>query len=166
LFLTIHAKYHGLDTNSEVASKYNLDSFRCLDNSKTISKHFINDDYCDCLDGSDEPGTSACPNGKFYCPNEGSKPLSVPSSRVLDGICDCCDGSDEYAVSTGMSLCPNFCDTNAEEIIKELLIQIKIHEDGLLKKLENKKNFKNPKMEDEISKLRQTKEIFVQELQF
>lgn len=32
-------------------------------------------------------GTSACPNGKFYCPNAGHVPLLLFSSRVNDGIC-------------------------------------------------------------------------------
>lgn len=32
-------------------------------------------------------GTSACPNGKFYCKNAGHAPLFVYSSRVNDGIC-------------------------------------------------------------------------------
>lgn len=56
----------------------------------------LNDDFCDCADGSDEPGTSACTNGRFFCINAGFKSSIIPSARVNDGICDCCDASDEY----------------------------------------------------------------------
>ena len=37
---------------------------------------------CNGQDGSDEPGTSACPNGKFFCENAGHKALVIPSGRV------------------------------------------------------------------------------------
>lgn len=75
--------------------------FTCFDGSATIDLARINDDFCDCRDGSDEPGTSACPAGRFYCRNKGSRGKFVSSHLVNDGVCDCCDGSDEWASRAG-----------------------------------------------------------------
>ncbi|CAF4097964.1 unnamed protein product [Rotaria sp. Silwood2] len=80
--------------------------FTCLDGSLTIPFEFVNDDYCDCQDGTDEPGTSACPNGQFFCENKGYFGTLIPSHFVGDGICDCCDGSDEYETTI---VCNNTC---------------------------------------------------------
>ncbi|CAJ2650368.1 unnamed protein product [Trifolium pratense] len=82
------------------------DVIKCKDGSANFNKDQLNDDFCDCPDGTDEPGTSACPHGKFYCRNAGHSPVYLFSSRVNDGICDCCDGSDEY---DGKAKCPNTC---------------------------------------------------------
>lgn len=50
-------------------------TFKCLDNPSgpALPASAVNDNYCDCADGSDEPGTSACANGRFYCINKGSR---------------------------------------------------------------------------------------------
>ncbi|XP_030471904.1 glucosidase 2 subunit beta-like isoform X2 [Syzygium oleosum] len=82
------------------------DVIKCKDGSKKFARAQLNDDFCDCPDGTDEPGTSACPGAKFYCRNAGHTPVLVYSSRVNDGICDCCDGSDEY---DGKVNCSNTC---------------------------------------------------------
>jgi len=81
--------------------------FKCLSDGKTIPMEHVNDDFCDCEDGSDEPGTSACDNGLFYCENKPYTGNYIMSSRVNDGICDCCDGSDEY---DGTISCDNTCE--------------------------------------------------------
>ena len=60
------------------------EQFTCLKSNETILRSRINDDYCDCADGSDEPGTNACPKSLFYCKHNEQK---IPSSQVNDGIC-------------------------------------------------------------------------------
>jgi hypothetical protein len=66
------------------------------------SMGFIDDNYCDCSDGSDEPNTSACSNilvqkESFLCKNGTGV---IYPSRVRDGIIDCPDGSDEILPSS------------------------------------------------------------------
>lgn len=77
------------------AISHRKNTFTCFDKSKTIPLERVNDGYCDCPDGSDEPGTNACGTGEFYCRNTGSVAKVIPKWLVDDGICDCCDGSDE-----------------------------------------------------------------------
>ncbi|XP_066145043.1 uncharacterized protein [Euwallacea fornicatus] len=92
--------------------------FTCIKSGESINFNKVNDDYCDCADSSDEPGTSACPDGIFYCSNVSMSlnkkyPKRIPSSKINDGICDCCDGSDEYGVKNLLNIplvsCPNVC---------------------------------------------------------
>lgn len=65
-------------------------AFKCFTTSKKISWDKVNDDYCDCpLDGSDEPSTSACMSGKFYClRKDGTKGTLVGESIFCPYICN------------------------------------------------------------------------------
>ncbi|XP_050349616.1 uncharacterized protein LOC126773036 [Nymphalis io] len=100
--------------------------FKCKTSHQKIPFERLNDDFCDCEDGTDEPSTTACPDGIFYCDTQSPRKqsLSIPSSKVNDGICDCCDGSDEWMHSNSDKLlsqsspkhyrfyvakCPNNC---------------------------------------------------------
>ncbi|XP_043253304.1 glucosidase 2 subunit beta [Colletes gigas] len=95
------------------SSLYSPDrDFQCLDGSLLIPFTRVNDNYCDCADGSDEPGTPACSNGSFYCENTGHKSHYIPTTWINDGVCDCCDGSDEYRSNKE---CPNNCNELGRE---------------------------------------------------
>ncbi|XP_055336429.1 glucosidase 2 subunit beta-like [Paramacrobiotus metropolitanus] len=85
-------------------SSFRTRTFRCIGSKEELPVERVNDDYCDCSDGSDEPATSACSytvkQMYFFCTTTvpGTR-RKVPSAWVGDGICDCCDGSDEWARS-------------------------------------------------------------------
>ena len=64
------------------------DTFTCRSGSPTLAYGKVNDNYCDCPDGSDEPGTSACSmfaSATFYCPNTGDEARVIFSQvRFMD----------------------------------------------------------------------------------
>jgi protein kinase C substrate 80K-H len=100
-------------------------TFACADGSRLIPLARVNDDNCDCADGSDERGTAACAHlssaPAFVCLNPGYLSERIPTSRVADGICDCCDGADERDAPTK---CPNTCASrraSAEAAVAERL---------------------------------------------
>jgi len=92
----------GVEPGNEAT--YGGSTFTCLDGSgSALPASVINDEACDCADGSDEPGTGACAGQDstlFFCKNTGSIPRRLYASRVGDGVCDCCDGSDEASLAT------------------------------------------------------------------
>lgn len=128
-FINTNGIIHGV-LYSQMA-KYrpdHLNEFKCLKSDQKIPFEQVNDDYCDCEDGTDEPSTNACVNGTFYCETQyRKKPVTfnvIPSGQVNDGICDCCDGSDEWRTDLFKKLlsqssskfyryfvtkCPNIC---------------------------------------------------------
>ena len=54
------AKTHGVKpTLLDRYAASSSDTWSCLDGSKEIAWKAVNDDYCDCPDGSDEPGMQA-----------------------------------------------------------------------------------------------------------
>ena len=106
-----------LSANVEYASalgKCNGDMIITTFPTETELVSFINDDFCDCLNGQDEYLTAACSGllvgvptfrcrsvenkGKNLRSNEINLIRTIFTSRVQDGVCDCDDCSDEHAV--------------------------------------------------------------------
>jgi protein kinase C substrate 80K-H len=107
--------------------------FSCKDGGAKIALAQVNDNYCDCADGSDEPATSACGSSgaQFWCVNKGHHGKYLFASMVNDGVCDCCDGSDEDGT---LAQCTNRCEDVGSEIRRQLQRQIELHEAGHLKR--------------------------------
>lgn len=114
--------------------------FTCFDGSGIIDIKYINDNYKDCDDGSDEPGTPASNNGTFYCMNKGNSPKEILKWSVYDGICDCCDGSDEEG--NQRAKCPYTCRDVVSEVDSYIKKFEKIYREGMKigKKLTDKSN--------------------------
>eukprot|EP00741_Cyanophora_paradoxa_P002546 tig00000605_g2470.t1 len=123
----VQSRPRGVSKADAAAYSSSDGKFTCLDKSKTIAFERVNDDYCDCADGSDEPGTSACsPKGRFWCVNRGHEGHFIPSSRVDDGICDCCDGSDEWRSGS----CPQACLEKGAEARKKAADAARLFAEG------------------------------------
>jgi hypothetical protein len=93
--------------------------FRCVSSGEEFPISHVNDDYCDCKDGSDEPATAACSfllkHKFFFCPTTGNNARNkIPSAWVDDGICDCCDGADEGA--SEKVKCPRRCGGSTRDL--------------------------------------------------
>jgi protein kinase C substrate 80K-H len=108
---------------------------------EVVPINWVNDNYCDCSDGSDEPGTSACGNGRFVCDNKAKLPLgqdpavmykAIASSHVDDGTFEkslrlqpesiCCVRADVPLILSGICDCcdgsdeitPGLCENTCE----------------------------------------------------
>ncbi|GAX85894.1 hypothetical protein CEUSTIGMA_g13310.t1 [Chlamydomonas eustigma] len=127
-FAGTQASIRGL--NPDYAAQYSGDGgvFKCFDGSKVVPFSRVNDDYCDCPDGSDEPGSSACAKGRFYCRNKGHEAKLLSASFVDDGVCDCCDGTDE------LRGCANTCLEKSAGRLIELKQKVASYGDMLAKK--------------------------------
>ena len=56
------------DQADKYASLLAQGKFKCLDGSKTVPAKQVNDNYCDCPDGSDEPGVCCVLCGRWRAP--------------------------------------------------------------------------------------------------
>ncbi|CAN6453853.1 unnamed protein product [Victoria cruziana] len=166
-FIWLAVTHTAVATNSAVQllglsplddKNFKSEVIKCKDGSKSFARSRLNDGFCDCADGTDEPKTAACPEGKFFCRNSGHMPLMLFSSRVNDGICDCCDGSDEY---DGKIKCPNTCWEAGKTAREKLKKKISTFQEGSAIRKQEIEHTKQEiaKEEAELSKLKKEEKL-------
>ncbi|CAI5721610.1 unnamed protein product [Peronospora destructor] len=126
---------HGVAPSDQL--KYTSNEFSCVVGGKltNLPINRVNDEYCDCDEGDDEPGTAACSHvimSVFHCENDGVLAGKIHTSRIHDGICDCCDGSDEEI--DGRRPCPNKCSVAADKFRKEAEQRLEVVKTGFEKR--------------------------------
>ena len=95
--------------------------FACKDNSNMYA--ILNDDYCDCADGLDEPLSNACSHilvakHRFNCGGS-EQGTYIYVSRVNDGVCDCRNGADEWLKD------PDYCAKQVSRAAKKKSLRSK-----------------------------------------
>ena len=119
---------------------YRRKTLACDGGAVRLPRSQINDDFCDCADGADEPGTAACagtatgvaePAG-FYC-TDARVPARIDPGRVDDGVADCCDGSDEPRRKSDSTVAPppQTCDELLAQRREALVSEARLHERGV-----------------------------------
>lgn len=144
-------------------AKYSGATFRCFNGAGAeLSSSAVNDEFCDCADGSDEPGTGACAGQEetlFFCVNDGSVARKLYASRVGDGICDCCDGSDEatLAARAPSYACANVCVEEGKRALEDMKLRADVIRQGLALQAEAKNAALSERenWRSEISKLKE-----------
>ena len=134
LTITANAAFFGRQRKPEVPAG----GLACDGGYTAVPASYINDDYCDCADGADEPRTSACSGftatKQFACADD----RRIPASRVGDGVCDCCDGMDEVE-----GACEDTCAAAAEAAAAAAAAAEAERLQGLARRAEYVERYKN-----------------------
>ena len=94
----------GPETTTPESGSCTKGDWEC-DNGQCIPETLVDDNKCDCDDGSDERegvcNSDQCQNGQWECNSGGC----IPESYKCDGDRDCPDGSDEKEGCADSGIC-------------------------------------------------------------